>query len=245
MTQLQHLETNTKKSQPSNLTVARYLGTEIVTGKRPPGSLLPGEIDLAEEFGVSRSVIREALRILGAKGLLLSKPKAGTRVRDQQEWNILDPTLLEWMFEGVPPSDLVHSLFELRMIAEPAAAELASRKRTTRQLSVMGHALEIMATCKLHSTEGQEADQLFHGAILEATNNILLVNLSATIEAADRWTTFFKSRSQKKMRDPIQEHRDLFQAIADGDAAAAHSAAATLISMAETDTENAMSAIAS
>lgn len=244
MIQLSKLTVKEGKKEPSNLKVARKLGTEIVTGTRPPGSVLPGEIELAQDLGVSRSVVREALRMLGAKGLLLSKPKAGTRVRNRQDWNLLDPIILEWMFDSVPPADFVRSLFELRMIVEPAAAEAAARKRTARQLSVMGHALEVMATKKLDSTEGQEADQLFHATILEATDNILLINLSASIGAAVRWTTFFKSRTQKKVRDPIQEHRDLFQAIADSDAEAARAATATLIGMAETDTEHALSVTA-
>jgi len=243
--QTSKLETNAKRSEPSHLKVAKKLGTEIVTGKRPPGSLLPGEIELAEELHVSRSVLREALRMLSARGLLKSKPKAGTRVRDRQDWSILDPTLLEWMFDSIPPPDFVRDLFELRMIVEPAASELAARKRTARQLSIMGHALEVMAEKKLDSAEGQEADQQFHATILDATDNMLLINLSATIGAAVRWTTFFKARSSNKLRDPIQEHRDLFQAIANGDAEAARATSATLIRLAEDDTEDALNASAS
>lgn len=232
----------TKRKEPSHLKVARKLGSEIVTGKRPVGALLPGEIELAEEMGVSRSVIREALNTLSSKGLLQSKPKAGTRIRDKQHWNILDPTLLGWMFDGVPGAKFVRDLFELRMIIEPAAAELAAQKRTARQLSAMGHALEIMEEKKLSTEEGQEADQHFHAAILEASDNVLLLNLSATIEAAVRWTTFFKFRSSIKPPDPIQEHRDLFQAIADADPEQARAAAAKLITLAEADTDEALKA---
>jgi len=235
---------NGKKHAPAHLAVAEKFGTEIVTGKRLPGSLLPGEIELAKELGVSRSVVREALRMLSAKGLLHSKPKAGTHVRDREDWNILDPVLLQWMFGSVPSAQFVRSLFELRMIVEPAAAEIAARKRTARQLSAMGHALEMMAAHSLESEKGQEADQHFHAAILEATGNELLISLSATIGAAVRWTTFFKFQSTKKLRDPIDEHRDLFQAIADGDADAARAAAESLIRLAEGDTEEALNATA-
>ncbi|WP_420606606.1 FadR/GntR family transcriptional regulator [Novosphingopyxis sp.] len=222
--------------------VAEDLGTSIVTGARAPGSLLPGELELASELGVSRSVVREALRILSAKGLLESKPKTGTRVREREKWNILDPSLLAWMFETVPSAQFVRNLFELRMIVEPAAAELAARKRSARQLSIMGHSLETMAIHTLATAEGQLADQQFHAAILEATDNELIVNLSATIGAAVRWTTFFKYRSLKKPRDPIDEHRQLFQAIADGDADAARQVAIALIRQAEADTETALNA---
>lgn len=236
-------ETKVAKRQPSHLKVAKDLGTQIVTGQRLPGSLLPGEIELAETLDVSRSVIREALRMLSAKGLLKSKPRAGTRVRERKNWNILDPTLLGWMFAEAPPARFVRNLFELRMIVEPEAAAIAARKRTARQLSMMGHALENMATYTLESIKGQEADQQFHAIILEATENELLVSLSATIEAAVRWTTFFKFRSANKLRDPMQEHRDLFQAIADSDEEAAREAAKALILLAEADTEEALQAV--
>jgi DNA-binding FadR family transcriptional regulator len=155
----------------------------IVTGVDQPNGILPGEMDLAESHGVSRSVIREALRMLAAKGLVESRQKAGTRVRERKDWNLLDPMLLSWMFEGIPSSDFVRNLFQLRMIVEPAAAELAATSRTARHLSRMGHALERMDEFGLTTTEGQNADELFHATILEATGNELIVNLSASIAA--------------------------------------------------------------
>lgn len=230
------------KREPAHMTVAKDLGTSIVTGKRVPGSLLPKELELAEDLGVSRSVVREALRMLSAKGLLESKPKTGTRVRERGDWNMLDPTLLAWMFETVPSANFVRNLFELRMIVEPAAAQLAARKRSAEQLSSMGHSLENMAIHTLSTAEGQLADQRFHAVILEATGNELMVNLSATIGAAVRWTTFFKYQSASKPRDPIDDHRKLFQAIAEGDEEGARRVAVELIQQAEDDTEQALKA---
>jgi len=121
--------------------------------------------------------------MLSAKGLLESKPKAGTRIRDRSSWNLLDPDLLAWMFEGEPPAGFVHNLFYLRMIIEPAAAELAATLRTPRHLSRMGHALEQMQEHGLASVVGQAADQSFHNIILEATGNELLISLAGTIGA--------------------------------------------------------------
>jgi DNA-binding FadR family transcriptional regulator len=217
------------------------MGVEIVTGAREPGSTLPGEIELAERAGVSRSVIREALRMLSAKGLVDSKPKAGTRVRERHDWNLLDPELLGWMFEGPQPSlKFVRSLFQLRLIVEPAAAELAALNRTTRQLSRMGHSLEEMGAHGLGSETGRAADQSFHAVLLEATDNELLVSLSASIAAAVRWTTLFKYRGTKPPRDPLPEHRILFEAIANGDPAAAREATLTLVRQAQADTEMAI-----
>lgn len=229
-----------KRGRPAHVKLAQSIGVAIVTGRHQPGSLLPGEIDLAESFGVSRSVIREALRMLSAKGLVESRPKIGTKIRERHDWNLLDPEMLGWMFDGEPPLPFVRSLFQLRMIVEPAAAELAATGRTARQLSGMGHALETMAQHGLISELGRSADYQFHALILQATENELLVSLSASIAAAVRWTTFFKYRHEKHPRDPLPEHRALFEAIANSDATGARDATRALIHQAQIDTEHAM-----
>jgi DNA-binding FadR family transcriptional regulator len=230
------------RRDPAHTSIARELGTSIVTGQRPPGSLLPRETELAAQFEVSRSLIRESMRTLAAKGLVESKQKAGTKVRDRSEWRLLDPLLLSWMFEGAPPRQFVQSLFQLRMIVEPAAAELAATSRTTQQLSRMGHALENMAEHGLPTAAGQEADEQFHSIILEATGNELLFSLAASIAAAVRWTTFFKYRASRQFSDPMPSHRAIFDAIANGDAAAAREATVALVRQAQLDTEFALKA---
>jgi len=232
-----------ERRDPVHVEIARDLGIAIVTGERPVASVLPGEIELSSNLGVARSVIREALRMIAAKGLIESRPRAGTRVRERAAWNLLDPQMLGWMFEGAPPRDFVRSLFELRLIVEPAGAELAAVKRNAAQLSRMGHALEVMAQQGLHSEEGQHADQQFHATLLEATGNELLVNLSATIGAAVRWTTYFKFRaSHRPYDDAIPRHRRLFEAIANGDADGARAATVALVKKAQLDTEAALDA---
>jgi DNA-binding FadR family transcriptional regulator len=225
---------------PVHVKVAKSLGVAIVTGVHPPGSLLLGEIEFAEQLGVSRSVVREALRMLGAKGLIDSRPKAGTRVRERSNWNLLDPDLLAWMFEAPPPPGFVRSLFQLRLIVEPAAAEMAALGRSARQLSLLGHSLEMMGQHGLDTPEGQAADQQFHTTILEATSNELLVSLSGSISAAVRWTTIFKYRANRLPRDPMPQHRALFEAIAASDAGGAHAATTALIRQAQLDTEAAL-----
>jgi DNA-binding FadR family transcriptional regulator len=222
------------------MTIARDLGIAIVTGQREPGSILPSEVELAQQFQVSRSAIRESMRILTAKGLVESRQKAGTRVRERNEWHLLDPLLLAWMFEGIPSHKFVQSLFQLRLIVEPAAAELAATTRTAQQLSRMGHALEEMGEHGLMSEEGQRADQQFHAIILEATDNELIVGLAASISAAVRWTTFFKYRSTRHFGDPMPQHRLLFEAIANADPIAARQATVELVRQAQLDTEAAL-----
>lgn len=220
--------------------IARQLGVAVVTGKYAPGALLPGEIELAEQLAMSRSVVREALRTLAAKGLVESRPKAGTHVRDRKDWNLLDPELLGWMFEAPPSHQFVRDLFQLRMIVEPAAAALAAGNRSAQQLSRMGHALEIMGASGLASSEGQAADQRFHAEILAATDNELLRALSSSIEAAVRWTTYFKYRSSRHPRDPMPAHRALFEAIANSNGPASKAASEALIRQAQLDTESSL-----
>lgn len=229
------------ESNPSGqASLVRQLGADIVSGQHPPGSILPGEFALAGRYNVSRGVIREVLRTLGAKGLWESRRKIGTRVRERRDWNLLDPELLDWMFTDSPPASFVRSLFQLRIIIEPAAAEIAAVKRTAHQLAMMGSALEAMAERGLTSEVGRDADHRFHALILKATHNELLINLSPGIAAAVRSTTFFTYRDEDLHRDPMPQHRDLFEAIAEADANGAKAAAEALIRQAQLDTEAAL-----
>jgi DNA-binding FadR family transcriptional regulator len=217
-------------------TIARDLGIAIVSGRYRPGDILSGEIAFAERLKVSRTAYREAIRMLAAKGLVESRPKSGTRVSERRRWNLLDPDVLAWLFAAEPGEEFIRALFELRMIVEPAAAELAARRRDGRDLALMGHALEEMARLGLGSEAGRAADQAFHDAVLAATRNPALVSLSSSIAAAVGWTTIFKQRERVLPRDPVPEHRAVYEAIAAGDPAAARAAMADLVRLALADT---------
>ena len=110
--------------------IATQLGTAILSGEYQPGDCLEGEIEQSLAMGVSRTAYREAMRFLIAKGLLESRPKAGTHVTPRHRWNLLDPDVLAWMFTRRPDPHFVRDLFELRGIVEPAAAALAAQRRT-------------------------------------------------------------------------------------------------------------------
>nr|WP_298728592.1 FadR/GntR family transcriptional regulator [uncultured Steroidobacter sp.] len=216
--------------------IAGELGSSILCGRRAVGSLLPKEMDATVDFGVSRSAYREAVRMLVAKGLVESRPHRGTHVTDRRHWQILDPDVLRWAFNSGPSLTFIQELFELRGILEPHAAELAARRRTHRQITSMGHALEEMARHGLASAAGRAADERFHEEILVATGNQALMTLSASICAAIHWTTYFKYRRQETPRDAIPDHRKLYAAIVDGDADRAARAAQDLIQLALQDT---------
>lgn len=174
--------------------------------------------------------------MLAAKGLVESRTKTGTRVNERSRWNMLDPEVLAWAFVNEPPEAFVRSLFELRLIIEPAAAALAAVRRTGPQLAKMGHALEEMGRHGLATQIGRQADHDFHSLILTSADNEPLAALSSTITAAVRWTTAFKYRKNAVPRDPVSDHGAVFDAIAAGDAVRAREAMTTLVSLALDDT---------
>lgn len=199
--------------------VARDLGTAILSGKFAPGDNLGGEIESAVDLGISRTAYREAIRILIAKGMVESRPRAGTHVAPRKRWNLLDPEVLAWMFSGTPDEHFIRDLFELRGVIEPAAAGLAAERHTLEHLEAMDRALAGMREHGLATAEGQKADQDFHTIILEAANNEALAALASSVGAAVSWTTRFKQRKRPVPRDPLPEHVALRDAIATRDPA--------------------------
>jgi DNA-binding FadR family transcriptional regulator len=218
-------------------TIAHDLGVAILTGRYAPGETLPGEIEFAHTLGVSRSAYREAARILVAKGLVESRTRTGTQVSARERWNLLDPDVLAWSFETEPSEAFIRDLFELRMIVEPAAADLAAQRRDATDLARMGEALAGMRRHGLATPQGQAADQQFHTAILAAARNAPLITLSSSIAAAVNWTTIFKQRRRGLPRDPLPDHERLYEAIVASNGPGAHARMAELVRYALDDTE--------
>lgn len=232
-----------KNPRRINGVVAHRIGTAIVSGRCPPGTLLEGEIEASGKLAVSRSVYREALRALCAKGLVESRTRTGTRVTPRSKWRLLDPEVLGWFFEtGEPDLDFIRALFELRQIVEPNAAHLAATRRTAADLGSIRAAVEAMERFTFADERGRNADRSFHDAILQATGNEILANLADGIGAAVRWTTLFKYRFIELPRDPVPEHRAVFEAIAGRDPERARAAMARLVGCALSDIEAAIDA---
>lgn len=216
--------------------IAHDLGVAIVSGKYPPGTILPAEERFSSDHNVSRGTYREATRILAAKGLVQSRTKSGTRVCERSKWNMLDLDVLAWMFESEPSEEFVRSIFELRDIVEPGAAALAAKRRDGRDIARMGHALEEMQRHGLQTVEGRAADQSFHFLILECTRNEPLVTLSTSIAAAVEWTTMYARNEKRDLRDPMPDHHAVYDAIVQGDSEAARTRMAELVRNAFGDT---------
>lgn len=221
--------------------IAQKIGTAIVSGEYAPGDTLSSEIAFSETLQVSRSAYREAMQVLAAKGLVESRPAAGTRVLPRTRWNLLDPDVLAWSFSGGEPDiEFIRSLFELRAIVEPAAARLAAQRREKDDLKRMKDALAGMRRHTLAAEAGRSADRDFHDSILRATRNDALITLSASIGAAVSWTTQFKQRARALPRNPIPDHVRVYDAIAAGDADAADAAMRLLVDLAFEDTDSSM-----
>ena len=225
-----------RKSLRLHGSIARDLGVLIVSGRYRPGHILDGEVEASEQRKVSRTAYREALRILAAKGLVNSRPRVGTRVSALDQWHLLDPDVLSWAFSGEPEPEVLHGLFELRTIVEPAAAALAAARRDQKHLDSMRRALDSMSLHSLNVEEGRVADKEFHAALLRATANPYIVSLTNGVTAAVNALTEFKQRIAPLKRDPVPDHLRVYDAIAAKDAEGARAAMTELIRLAIMDT---------
>ncbi|MBV9379372.1 MAG: FadR family transcriptional regulator [Streptosporangiaceae bacterium] len=210
------------------------IAQRVVSGKHPPGALLDPE-SLERELDVSRTVVREMLRVLAAKGMVAARPRHGTVVRPRAQWSLLDPDLLRWQAE-VHGSDasFLRQLGEVRAIIEPAGARLAARRRTRADLAQLDGALTAMTDAGMTGEAAVEADLRFHRALLVAAHNDLMLPMEAVIEtglrARDRLV-----HDDTASTDPIPLHRRLLEAVRGRDPGQAEAAMRELLAQAERD----------
>jgi GntR family galactonate operon transcriptional repressor len=197
--------------------LANNLGREIVGGTYPPGSLLPAESEMLARFSVSRTALREAYRVLAAKGLIISRSKVGTRVRPKTDWNMLDPEVLAWHLQTVPTEALIADLYVLREVVEPAAAALAAAEPTEAAIDRIAAAYADMERFKDGAGDLIAADLRFHLAILEATGNHFISALGSLIHAALVCTFKLSWAGAARIQDDrLRQHRAILEAIRDG-----------------------------
>ena len=167
--------------------IVEHLGTVIAEGGIEVGQQIVPEA-LADQFSVSRPVVREALKVLEAKGLIAARPRTGTRVRPAAEWSLLDPDVIRWRSTGPDSSRQLAELLGIRSAIEPFAARDASRRATPTDIQGMVDALEAMASSVVEQDweSFTEADVLFHRALLRASGSLTVMQLAEPIEAALR-----------------------------------------------------------
>jgi DNA-binding FadR family transcriptional regulator len=151
--------------------VTNHLGREIISGRYPQGSILPNEAEISATFSVGRSAVREAVKMLTAKGLVESRPRRGTQVLPSTGWNFFDREVLVWLREGNPDPTIIGELLQLRLAVEPQAAHLAAMNGTNDQIAAVAQAYEQMERAADGKIDPVVADGTFHGAIITATNN--------------------------------------------------------------------------
>jgi len=164
--------------------IAAILGTEILKGIHRPGANMPPEPELIERFQVSRTVMREVMKTLTAKGFVAAKTRIGTRVLDPSNWNYFDADVLAWRVRIGLDDEFRLSLTEVRRAIEPVAAGLAARRRTSSDIIGLRGIVAIMGRSGHTRQSFAEVDLEFHLAIAAASGNPLMRSVAGVIEAA-------------------------------------------------------------
>ncbi|WP_433475070.1 FadR/GntR family transcriptional regulator [Spirillospora sp. CA-142024] len=202
------------------------------------GGLDPGDtIDVAalgDELNVSLTAMREALKVLAAKGLVASRQKRGTFVRPRSDWSLLDPDVIRWQFANRDDQVFLQNLAEVRGIIEPQAVRYAALRRTPDDLAALDEALAAMKAADGDLTRAVQADLDFHRALLTATHNELLERMEVVIEVglAERDRLVHGVRPHD---DPVPSHRTVRDAVRDADPNRAEQAMHDLLSKAVRD----------
>jgi len=207
------------------------LGTRIVSGAIAEGETLDVPALIAE-LNVSQTPLREALKVLTAKGLIDARQKRGTFVRPRSGWNLLDSDVIRWQFATGAGDRILSDLAEVRDAVEPAAARLAAGRRTATDLEALDAALDAMATAA-DATAAAAADLAWHRALLAATHNELFQRMDTFIEPGlvERDRLVHAAHAD----DPVPSHRFVTDAVRDRDARGAENAMRALLDLAEHD----------
>lgn len=201
--------------------VAREIGRRIVSNSYAPGDLVEDEGALAERYQVSRSVIRDAVKILVGKGLLEVRRGIGTRVRSRSSWGLLDDDVLAWYQSAPPDADMLRQLMDIRLVFEPKAARWAAERGSAEAHQQIGAAVERMEAEKGSVEDFVVADAVFHRSILRATENEFLVALEGIIFSALLSSIRLTNVDPRSNEASLPFHRSVYEAIAarDGDRA--------------------------
>jgi DNA-binding FadR family transcriptional regulator len=214
----------------SHAQVVHALGTDIVLGRYPAGDVLPAEAELIRRFGVSRTVLREGVKTLAAKGMVVSKTRVGTRVRERSAWNMFDTDVLRWYLAGGVDRGFLRDLAEIRLAVEPAAAALAAARRSEQDLVALDACIAAMRDTREINAGYADADLAFHLALADASGNLFMRSIGGVIEAA-LLVSFRLSRpvDESEHARSWQAHARIAAAIRAGDGPAASAATEAVV----------------
>lgn len=203
--------------------IVHELGMRIVSGRFKPDEKLPLESSLCEEYQVSRPVLREATKVLVAKGLVYSKPRVGTVVRPRSEWHLLDPDVLYWLVQSTPQSEFFNTLAGVRRILEPEIAAMAATTATEQDIAAIEDAYQRMEKAQTRQ-EMLQPDIDFHRAIAEATHNDLLAYMCNMLSLPLRESITVTNLRPNTQALSLPRHKAILTAIKNRDALGARHA---------------------
>jgi DNA-binding FadR family transcriptional regulator len=214
-----------------NLTqsLVQKLGSSIVRGDLPAGKSLPIEAELGKKFGASRTVMREAVKILSTKGLIGQRPRVGTYVHPEDKWDLLDAEVLTWILDRHFSHSLVREFLEVRFGIEPAAAALAAVNATAEDKELLREKLEKMKGAMNGHFDPVAADIAFHATILEISHNRFFHQLTPIVETALRFSIRLTNKTKGATAD-YDAHEKVYRAIRNSNADGAARACRELIS---------------
>ena len=198
--------------------IVQRLGQEIVCGVYGAQNPFPIEAELCKRLGVSRSVLREAVKMLTTKGLLNARPRQGTWVEPETNWNLLDPDVLRWFLERKFSPTLLLEFTQVRLAIEPMAASMAARLATDEAKAAIVAGLDRMKAAERGEDDPLESDIAFHVAILRASGNRFLAQMRDLIDVALRTSIRLTNRRKGVRLASIADHQKVSDAILAGDA---------------------------
>lgn len=214
-----------------------HLGEAIVSGRYAIGGAIPAEPVLCEELGVSRTVVREAIKSLVAKGLIVTGPKVGTRVMPSEHWNWFDPDVIGWQARAGLTPDFIRDLQDLRLVVEPAAVKLAALRATAGDIVAIEAAFAGMKQAVEHGGDYVTFDLRFHQGLLRASRNRMLVQMSKALSALLRTSFEISTAKPDGPVNSLPLHRAVLDAVIARDPARAERAILVLINGAHQDLE--------
>ncbi|MEN9629979.1 MAG: hypothetical protein RJA10_3207 [Pseudomonadota bacterium] len=212
-----------------------HLGGAIIGGQYPPGSSIPPEPTLCEELGVSRTVVREAVKSLVAKGLLVTGPKVGTRVLPSDQWNWFDPDVVAWQSKAGLTREFLRDLQELRRVVEPAAVRMAAERATAQDIAGIEAAYAGMKDAIDHGGDYVRHDLAFHQGLLAACHNRMVVQMSKALGALLRTSFEISTSRPDGPASSLPLHRAVLDAVIARQPAKAEKASLLLIDSAADD----------
>ena len=212
-----------------------YLGSAIVAGRFGVSGLIPPEPLLCEELGVSRTVVRESVKSLVAKGLIQTGPKVGTRVRPSGQWNWFDAQVIGWQAKAGLTAEFIRDIQDLRLIVEPAATRLAADRATDEDIAAIEAAYAGMVDAVENNGDYVKFDLRFHQGMIRASHNRMLEQMDQALGALLRTSFEISTVKKNGPRNSLPMHRAVLDAVIAHDADLAQDAIMLLIEDAHRD----------